>query len=305
MRPRRRRGAAAAGAGAGGGARDVGHRRGGAAGVPAREAAHRARRQVVERRRAVAMRAAHREHLRRRGAVGAAAAAPAPRLRRRRRPSARRAAAPAARGRRRAARAGISCAMRPLTITPMRSATVDRDAEVLLDQQHRDLALGRRARAAPAPPARRSPAPGPRSARPSPAGAGSSSSARPIASICCSPPDSCAPPWPRALGQAREHRVDAVDVAPAARHQAQRLVDRQRRPHAPALRHVGDAALRDLVRRAGRGSPRRPAGRCRVAGTSPVIALHSVVLPMPLRPTMPSTPRSSVRLTPCSAWARP
>jgi hypothetical protein len=41
------------------------------------------------------------------------------------------------------------------------------------------------------------------------------------------------------------------------------------------------------------------------AGTSPVIALHSVVLPMPLRPTMPSTPRSSMRLTLCSAWARP
>jgi hypothetical protein len=40
-------------------------------------------------------------------------------------------------------------------------------------------------------------------------------------------------------------------------------------------------------------------------GTSPVIALQSVVLPMPLRPTMPSTPRSSAKLTPCSTWAWP
>ena len=41
------------------------------------------------------------------------------------------------------------------------------------------------------------------------------------------------------------------------------------------------------------------------AGTSPVIALQSVVLPMPLRPTTASTPAGSVSETPCSAWARP
>src|SRR4029077_8961433 len=41
------------------------------------------------------------------------------------------------------------------------------------------------------------------------------------------------------------------------------------------------------------------------AGVSPTIALHSVVLPMPLRPTSDSTPRASVRSTPCSAWLRP
>ena len=52
-----------------------------------------------------------------------------------------------------------------------------------------------------------------------------------------------------ALGQAREHGVGAIDGAAVLRHQPQRLVDRQRRPHAPALRHVGDAAARDLVRR--------------------------------------------------------
>jgi hypothetical protein len=42
-----------------------------------------------------------------------------------------------------------------------------------------------------------------------------------------------------------------------------------------------------------------------VARTRPVMALHSVVLPMPLRPTMPEHALSSVKLTPCSAWARP
>jgi hypothetical protein len=52
-----------------------------------------------------------------------------------------------------------------------------------------------------------------------------------------------------AFGQAREHRVDALHLAALARHQAQRLVDRQRRPHATPLRHVRDAAPRDLVRR--------------------------------------------------------
>ncbi len=229
-------------------ARDVGHRRRGAAGVPAREAAHRARRQVVERGRAVAVGAAHREHLGRRrlgvggaaGASGSSSSPPPERTPSRRSCSSRSAASSAA---------GIS--LRDAAVDHHADAIgdVDRDAEVLLDQQHRDLALGRQVAQRLRPPARRSPAPGPRSARPSPAAAGSSSSARPIASICCSPPESCAPPLSAPLGQAREHRVDAVDLAPLPRDQAQRLVDRQRGPDAPALRHVGDAALRDLVRR--------------------------------------------------------
>ncbi len=37
----------------------------------------------------------------------------------------------------------------------------------------------------------------------------------------------------------------------------------------------------------------------------PVIALHSVVFPMPLRPTTARMPRSRVSDTSCSAWARP
>jgi hypothetical protein len=107
-----------------------------------------------------------------------------------------------------------------------------------------------------------------------------------------------------ALGQAREHRVDPLDVAAVRRDQAQGLVDAERRPDAPSLRHVGDAAPGDAVRRhAADLFAEQPDAAA--AGTSPVIALHSVVLPMPLRPTIASTPRSSAKLTPCSTWARP
>ena len=205
------------------------------------------------------------------------------RLRRRCR-RARRAAAPAARGRRRARR-------RP---SPARSArSPSRRCGRRRPSRRRGSARSAGPRSRLRQPARAAPATTCSTiigARPSVGSSitsrrGSSSRARPIASICCSPPESCAPPCALALGEAREHRIDAVDLAPMLRDQAQRLVDRQRGPDAAALRHVGDAAARDLVRRAGRGSPRRPAGRCRVAGTSPVIALQSVVLPMPLRPT--------------------
>ncbi len=41
------------------------------------------------------------------------------------------------------------------------------------------------------------------------------------------------------------------------------------------------------------------------AGTSPMMVLHSVVLPMPLRPTTDSTPDFSRKSTPCKAWDAP
>jgi hypothetical protein len=54
------------------------------------------------------------------------------------------------------------------------------------------------------------------------------------------------------IRQARESLIGAIDrpqrVAPAARRQAQMLVDRQAAPDAAALRHVADAEARDLVR---------------------------------------------------------
>ena len=55
-----------------------------------------------------------------------------------------------------------------------------------------------------------------------------------------------------ALGQARERRVDPIDrpraLAPPI-HEPQVLVDRQRRPQPPALRHISDAELGDVGRR--------------------------------------------------------
>ena len=98
------------------------------------------------------------------------------------------------------------------------------------------------------------------------------------------------------LGEPREGRVDALDRPGAAllpRHQPQMLVDGQRAPQPPALRHVADAEPRDLGRARGRSAPARGSGSSPTpTGTRPMIALHSVVLPMPLRPTTDSTPRS-------------
>jgi hypothetical protein len=42
-----------------------------------------------------------------------------------------------------------------------------------------------------------------------------------------------------------------------------------------------------------------------LALTNPVMALHSVVFPMPFRPTTATIPLSKESETPCSAWARP
>jgi hypothetical protein len=105
-----------------------------------------------------------------------------------------------------------------------------------------------------------------------------------------------------ALGEARERLVDALD-GPRVRlcsraAQPQVLVHRQRRPDAPPLRHVADALACDPF--GGRPRISSPASRTLPARrTRPVIALHSVVLPMPLRPTTASTPRSSVSETSC------
>ena len=73
---------------------------------------------------------------------------------------------------------------------------------------------------------------------------GSSSSARPIASICCSPPESCVAAVPLALGEAREELVDAV-ARPA------------RLPRVPRGSSAGARRSRATGRAAG------PAGRSR------------------------------------------
>ncbi len=89
----------------------------------------------------------------------------------------------------------------------LRDAAVDHQADAIGHRRWRRRGSARSAaprcgprppaRAGPAPPARRSPAPGPSVGSSITSSCGLSSSARPIASICCSPPDSCAPPWPR------------------------------------------------------------------------------------------------------------
>src|SRR5260370_16893756 len=61
-----------------------------------------------------------------------------------------------------------------------------------------------------------------------------------------------------------------------------------------------------VIRLGGRPSMSWPAKRTAPdAGTRPVMALHSVDLPMPLRPTTASTPRSRENDTPCRTCARP
>ena len=114
-------------------------------------------------------------------------------------------------------------------------------------------------------------------------------SARPIASICCSPPDSVPDDLAQPLAQPREERQHplAGPRAVLARHQPdlEVLGDRQLGEEPPALRHPGDAAPRHLVRRQavepGGAEPDRAGGR---RGTSPMIAFSIVDLPAPLRP---------------------
>ena len=112
-----------------------------------------------------------------------------------------------------------------------------------------------------------------------------------------------------AFGKTRKGFVDALDApgpAPDAGGKPQMLVDAERAPQPPSLRHVADAEPRDAGRRhrgdvfaADAGSSRRS------ARNRPMMVLHSVVLPMPLRPTTENTPDSSVRSTPCSACEWP
>jgi hypothetical protein len=74
-----------------------------------------------------------------------------------------------------------------------------------------------------------------------------------MASICCSPPDSVPPAWPRRRKE-REHLIqqtlplllgDAVAVEAGA----QILHDRQQTEDAAVFRHVADAQPRQFMRR--------------------------------------------------------
>ena len=225
-------------------ARDVRQRRRRVAAVPAVEAAHRARRRIVERRRAVAEGPPHRQHAhgvgrrgRRRGGLGGLVVVAGA--------HAEQALLQLAVGSQRLRRHLV----RDAAVDHHADAVghVDRHAEVLLDQQHRDLAAGQLAQRLHhlLDDQRRQALGGlvhHQQARLEQQRAADGQhlllATRQLRAAVA-----------LALGQPREHRVDAVEVAPAPGHQAQRLVDRQRRPDAAALRHVGDAAPRDLVRR--------------------------------------------------------
>ena len=84
-----------------------------------------------------------------------------------------------------------------------------------------------------------------------------------------------------AIGQAREHRVDAVRSRVATRrHQPERLLDAERRPDAAPLRHVGDAAARDAVRRQAEDLGRRRGETLAARRHQAADRVHSVVLPI-------------------------
>ena len=107
------------------------------------------------------------------------------------------------------------------------------------------------------------------------------------------------------LRQPRERLVDARDrplSAAVAAGETQMLVDRQ----AMATTACPAAHSRAQAWRSRPGCGRRALRRANrieplAAGMSPTIALHSVVLPMPLRPTSERMPCSSLRSTPCKA----
>ena len=135
-------------------------------------------------------------------------------------------------------------------------------------------------------------------------------SARPMATICCWPPESdmlrcCAP-----LAEDREKLVDAFErprtrpAELAADHQV--LLDRKRREEAAALRHHGDAAGDQL---GGRMPPIASSSKRIIAGAvlmRPTIDFNNVLLPAPLAPiTATTSPASTVSEMPKSAWKSP
>ena len=105
-------------------------------------------------------------------------------------------------------------------------------------------------------------------------------SARPIASICCSPPESRLPMLPSALGEPRKQRADLVErpwlgrAAAVGRRRDQILARGEIGENLPALGHQADAELGDAVGRAARGSPRRRSGSSRPRRRQPHDRAH-------------------------------
>ena len=136
-------------------------------------------------------------------------------------------------------------------------------------------------------------------------------SARPIASICCSRRRAarrrsiCAA---RGAGRARTHDRASIRSPPrrAPGGDAQVLVDGQRGEQPATLRDVADASPRDLVRDEADQLVALEADRASArGGEMPMIALQSVVLPIPFRPTIATDSRPIVNATSSSACALP
>ena len=183
-------------------------------------------------------------------------------------------------------------------------------AHVLLHQQDRHARLAA-ARAG----ARRS-AGRPRGASPSESSSSSSTrglatSARPIATACCSPPESCAARWRRRSGIHRNSSYTR-STRPRARPRVVRadqqvLLERERREEPAALRHQRDPGGEPpLGRQAGR-CPRPRAGPSRARrGAGRRCVRSSVDLPAPFAPMIACTsPAPTRRLTSASARSWP
>ena len=138
---------------------------------------------------------------------------------------------------------------------------------------------------------------------------GLSSSARAIASISCSPPESWRPRFCRRSARRGKQLEDALDgpgPGPLERH-SQIFLDRQIGEDAPSFGHIADAERRDAEGRPARrvlAEDRRPVPAR--AGVSPMRLRSVVVLPAPLRPSsVVIVPSATSRPTPCRMWLLP
>ena len=127
-------------------------------------------------------------------------------------------------------------------------------------------------------------------------------SARPIASICCSPPERCAGDLRSPLGQPREHvehRVEgpgsACRLPGRARGDGEVLAHRQAAEDAAALRHQRDALRGDPLGRQAGDRRAETSTVPRRGGSRPTATFMQVVLPAPLRPSRPSSRPSPQR----------
>ena len=137
-------------------------------------------------------------------------------------------------------------------------------------------------------------------------------SARAIASICCSPPDSVFATWPWRASQDREQLEQPRELL-GARFRRRDAGRPDRGSRAPSCRRTARASPGIARRRRARSRPascrlesRSPKRMVPVYGTSPEIALNSVVLPAPLRPTIETnSPSRTSSVTLSSACALP